>query len=121
MTSAHSKLGLLVLSIVSFVLAAGLLTPASGATGGIASQTSITTAAAFDVSPTLRALSKHPVQPSIEQLPNERGPVETNQVYTGDAVVQTSAGDGQIGSTIANFEGLSNVENPFQVQPPDPN
>jgi hypothetical protein len=58
------------------------------------------------------------------QLPRERGPSGTDRGFSGDGAVQSSAsrlGGPRIGAPLLTFEGLANVDNPFQVSPPDPN
>jgi len=47
--------------------------------------------------------------------------VPIDRGFAGDAAVQSVAGTAHIGAPIVNFEGLSNADNPFEVQPPDPN
>jgi hypothetical protein len=83
----------------------------------------VTKAAAFDVSKPLRQLARQALAvPSAHRLPRERGPAVADHGFTGDGAVQSStAATTQIGSTVANFEGLSNADNPFEVSPPDPN
>jgi hypothetical protein len=94
------------------------------------------TAAAFDVSPPLRDLARHPrsqlLLPSQElyEIRPERGPVGTDTGFAGDGAVQET-GTGTpfvptltIPSPTVNFEGLSNQDNfnvfGFRVNPPDP-
>jgi hypothetical protein len=113
----------------SGVLVAGLLASAAGASATTAPQAAkvlharVSKAVAFDVSPTLRALSRRAAShPKAHRLPPERGPAVADRGFSGDGAVQSSAPAApQIGSTIANFEGLSNADNPFEVAPPDPN
>lgn len=84
--------------------------------------------AAFDVSPTLRNLAskKHPV-PSLaedEEIRPDRGPVSTNQAFTGDGALQQGTVPSVISAPSRNFEGLSNQDNfnifGGRVNPPDP-
>lgn len=84
--------------------------------------------AAFDVSPTLRNLAskKHPV-PSLaedEEIRPDRGPVSTNQAFTGDGALQQGTVPSVISAPSGNFEGLSNQDNfnifGGRVNPPDP-
>jgi hypothetical protein len=84
----------------------------------------ISKAVAFDLSPPLRKLAhRAPATPRAHPLAPERGPIVTDRRFTGDGAVQSSARatSAQIAGTIANFEGLSNADNPFEVSPPDPN
>jgi hypothetical protein len=81
-------------------------------------------AVAFDVSRPLRALAaRTPTTAVPRRLPPERGPAVADRGFAGDGAVQSISGAAspQIGATLANFEGLANTENPFQVSPPDPN
>ncbi len=87
------------------------------------------TAAAFDVSPTLRDLANRPsLRNKAINLPEERGPVVKDSGYTGDGALQRDsareATAPQIPGTLANFEGLSNQDNfnifGGRVNPPDP-
>ena len=111
------------------VLVAGLLGPtvASAAQAGTAAnavplKARISKAVAFDVSPTLHSLARHPSAPGARvRIRQDRGPVPIDRGFTGDAAVQSVAGPAHIGAPVANFEGLSNADNPFEVQPPDPN
>ncbi len=115
--------------IAPAILLAGLVAPASpgsaaeNAPAQTLSDPRVTTAAAFDVSPTLRALARRAIPPpQPHPLPPERGPVVLDRGFEGDGAVQASVpATGAIGATIANFEGLSNADNPFEVSPPDPN
>jgi len=87
-------------------------------------------AVAQDVSPSLSALAKRdrPITPSTTRLTQERGapnaPGSAARSAGGDAALQSEAGTASIGSTLANFEGLSNQDNfttfGFRVNPPDP-
>jgi hypothetical protein len=125
MTLVHARKH--VLWIVPAVLVSGFVASASvGARTGpvvAASAPHVSRAAAFDVSPTLQALSRHPVLPSTPgHASAERGSAPTDRGFSGDAAVQSSVpAASQIGGTIANFEGLANADNPFEVSPPDPN
>jgi hypothetical protein len=110
------------------ILVAGLLAPtpigSAAASTQVVSPTQprVTKAVAFDVSPTLRALSRRAIPtPEARPLPPERGPIVSDRGFEGDAAVQSDASTTAIGATIANFEGLSNADNPFEVSPPDPN
>jgi hypothetical protein len=114
------------------LLAAGPLVSAPGgpahattaATSNV-SKARITTAAAFDLSPALRDLARRAqISGTPRRLHRERGPSGTDRGFTGDGAVQSSAtrlGGPRIGAPLVNFEGLANVDNPFQVSPPDPN
>jgi hypothetical protein len=92
-------------------------------------------AVAFDVSPALRDLvpSKKRFAPSatVVDVRPERGPVSPDKGYIPDGSLQTSSQVTAAGvsalaipSTMANFEGLSNLDNfnvfGFRVNPPDP-
>src|SRR6266487_1979317 len=96
----------------------------AGASSNI-SQARFTRAAAFDVSAPLRDLARRaPALGAARQLPRERGPSGTDRGFSGDGAVQSSAsrlGGPRIGAPLLTFEGLANVDNPFQVSPPDPN
>ena len=115
--------------IAPAILAIGLVTPA--ATGSAAPTTRapvalhdprISTAVAFDRSPTLRTLAKRAIPvPEAQALPPERGTIPADRGFSGDAAVQSTAAPLAVGDTVANFEGLSNADNPFEVSPPDPN
>jgi len=115
--------------LASALLVAGLLGSAAAGSATAAPKASkslhahVSKAAAFDVSPTLRKLARrHIALPTAHRLPPERGRAVPDRGFTGDGAVQSSVPTAaQIGSTIANFEGLSNADNPFEVSPPDPN
>jgi hypothetical protein len=113
-------------------LAAGPLVSAPGAPAHATTKASpdiskaqFTTAAAFDISPTLRDLARGVQAPVISRrLPRERGPAGRDRGFAGDGAVQSSAarvGGPRIASPLLTFEGLANTDNPFQVSPPDPN
>ncbi len=89
---------------------------------------------AFDVSPTLRDMAAQRITPAIspdtgddEDIREERGTPVTDLGFLGDGAVQNSVlpSSPAISGTLANFEGLSNVDNfnlfGFRVNPPDPN
>src|SRR5436853_3892832 len=87
-------------------------------------------AVAFDVSPALRSLplaKKHVADPSkLLEIRPERGPRAQSKGYkSGDAALQALSPAVAIPSPLANFEGLSNLDNfnifGFRVNPPDPN
>jgi hypothetical protein len=111
------------------VLVAGILGPAVAnaaqtgtAANAVPRKARISKAVAFDVSPTLRALARHASAPGAPvRIRQDRGPVPIDRGFAGDAAVQSVAGNAHIGAPAANFEGLSNADNPFEVQPPDPN
>jgi hypothetical protein len=98
------------------------------------------TAVAFDKTPALRDLAKSArlqartsagADELIEIRP-DRGPVPTDGGFNGDGALQGAAGRqaataglaATIPSPLANFEGMSNVDNfnifGFRVNPPDP-
>ncbi|GAA6525578.1 hypothetical protein [Intrasporangium sp. DVR] len=87
-------------------------------------------AAAQDVSPSLSALAKRDrsITPSTTRLTQEAGapkaPGSAARAAGRDPAVQSAAGTASIGSTLANFEGLSSKDNfdtfGFRVNPPDP-
>src|SRR5438132_12142442 len=80
-----------------------------------------TRAAAFDVSPTMRAIARQPAaHRAARPLPPERGPVVHGHGFAGDGAVQSAPGSGAIPAPSVSFEGLSNDDNPFHVAPPDP-
>lgn len=112
-------------AIATIAMVTGLLAPIAGASGGDAARaarTKVARAVAFDRSPTLRQLAKHPVTsaPSAAAL-RDRGAITVDARHVADAAIQSEIAVEQIGAPITNFEGLSNFDNPFQVQPPDPN
>ncbi len=85
-------------------------------------ETDVRHAAEFDVS---RAVSDLPVATpsgSASTLPAERGPAVPSTGFGGDGSIQSAAGGGgdAISPPIQNFEGISNLDNPFKVSPPDP-
>jgi hypothetical protein len=93
-------------------------------------------AAAFDVSPALTSIeaSRVPVldvQDEIVDVRPDRGPLPADTGYTGDGALagpsaraMTPAAELTVGAPMANFEGISNVDNfnlfGFRVNPPDP-
>src|SRR5262245_19576396 len=90
------------------------------------------TPAAFDVSPSLRAMAAAASTSASEEegddIDMEEGKPErdvdvVDHGFSGDSAVQTTAGTAAIGPTLANFEGLSNQDNfntfGFRVNPPD--
>jgi hypothetical protein len=88
------------------------------------------TAVAFDISPAMRDLPLA-VPLTLFSSPNEReirpegGPVAKDHGFSGDSAVQrTTTRLGTLSTNIPSpwltFEGLSNVNNPFLVAPPDP-
>src|SRR5919198_5558021 len=121
--------------ITGWALAAVLVTGVFGqAAGGSATAADrsgaksigprVSKAVAFDVSAPLRKLARRERVPSGPiRLPRERGPVVADRGFSGDGAVQATARSGnvRIGGTVADFEGLSNADNPFEVSPPDPN
>jgi hypothetical protein len=115
--------------ITSALVGVGIMVSGPASSGAPAKRAStsptprVTKAAAFDVSKPLRQLARQALAvPSAHRLPRERGPAVADHGFTGDGAVQSStAATTQIGSTVANFEGLSNADNPFEVSPPDPN
>jgi len=99
-----------------------------------------TEAVAFDKTASLRdmaqaaAASQAPRQSSkLRQIRPERGRVPRDRGYSGDGALQSDAQGSSssglpaaaINAPLANFEGLSNVDNfnifGFRVNPPDPN
>jgi hypothetical protein len=84
---------------------------------------------AFDVSPTLRQMAAQRQTPQIsdeENIREEEGDIATDQGYSADGAIQTSAPQApSIPNTLANFEGVRNEDNfhlfGFRVNPPDPN
>jgi hypothetical protein len=86
-----------------------------------------TSAAAFDVSPSMRDVAKRAgavQRTAAKALPPERGPAVADRGFAGDAAVQSSKTRTQavpeIAAPTVNFEGLRNTDNPFLVAPPDP-
>jgi hypothetical protein len=95
-------------------------------------------AVAFDVSPPLHVIAqqqhfrKAPLAPSAEpiEIRPERGPVAQDRGWSGDGALQGAGGQRlsqtalTIPAPLANFEGLSNLDNfnifGFRVNPPDP-
>lgn len=84
---------------------------------------------AFDVSPTLRKMAAERQTPQVseeENIREEEGVTATDQGYSADGAIQTSAPQTPaIPNTVANFEGVRNEDNfhlfGFRVNPPDPN
>jgi hypothetical protein len=119
------------------VLVAALLTPvrAAQAEPMIASgRPTVTAPAAFDTSKPLRQLAPargvtaaqaQDEQPDEEDALQKRLPEAVDHGFSGDGVVQSTAGTPGVGGTRANFEGLSNADNfallGGRVNPPDPN
>ena len=90
-----------------------------------------TAAAAHDTSPTLRSLAANHTNPHLADGPDsprenraEEVPDHPDNGFTGDPTTQDALPAAQVGSTIRNFEGLSNTDNfnlfGFRVNPPDP-
>ena len=87
-------------------------------------------AVAQDVSPPLTALAKRDrsISPSSARVTQERGapkaPGAAGGVAGRDAALQAEVGTAEIGSPLANFEGLRSQDNfdtfGFRVNPPDP-
>jgi hypothetical protein len=122
--------------VVTLVLIAGIVeTFAAGASASVRhvstlSRPDITQTAAFDVSPAVRDLAYAPTAaaPTASddlEVGSDRGPVDNDGNYSGDQARQDSRGSNNDGlQTIANFEGLKNLNNvPFFGHgwtPPDP-
>jgi hypothetical protein len=106
--------------VISAVLVTGLLGTVPAATGATSK---VTSAVAFDVSPALRELAKHPVTvtEADAERGDDRGKLTIDARHTPDGALQQSTPATTIGPTIANFEGLAQDDNPVGVQPPDPN
>lgn len=79
-------------------------------------------AVAFDISPQLRESARRAEQiPRAVPLHPDRGPIPTERGFSGDRAVQAAlVPTADIPRTTANFEGLANNDNPFEVSPPDP-
>ncbi len=106
--------------------------PTSAAAPDASAATSLephyTDAVAHDTSPRLSSLTNASVPTSRtesaqEERADEAGSAPDNG-FAGDPAVQSTAPPATIGSTRANFEGLSNQDNfnyyDFRVNPPDP-
>ena len=117
--------------------------PADAASPMASVQPRFSTAVAFDVSPSLRALvpaarlRMAPLALSADpvEIRPERGPVAKDQGYSGDGALQGDGGvrllvaaptiaAATISAPLLTFEGLSNQDNfdlfGFRVNPPDP-
>ena len=131
----HRLITLVAAFAVAISMAAALSVSAAPTKDSAASPAArFTSAAAFDVSPSLSEIAAQATRRSaaasdVLEIP-ERGPVVADTGYTGDGALQTakpSAGAQEapmIPGTIANFEGLSNQDNfniyGGRVNPPDP-
>jgi hypothetical protein len=131
----HRFITLVAAFAVAISMAAALSASAAPTKDSAASPAArFTSAAAFDVSPSLseiaaQATGRSAAASDVLEIP-ERGPVVADTGYSGDGALQTakpSAGAQEspmIPSTIANFEGLSNQDNfniyGGRVNPPDP-
>src|SRR5262245_8639741 len=131
------RLGKLAL-LCTGVLAAALLTPVDAAQAAPAimdSHPTVSGPAAFDTSKPLRELAppsaskaavtaQEPEEEDDDFL-EERLPEAVDHGFSGDSVVQNTAGTPSTGGTRANFEGISNNDNftvlGRRVNPPDPN
>jgi hypothetical protein len=82
--------------------------------------------AAFDTSKPLRELAKlkGPKATEKAEIRPDRGKVSADRGHARDAALQSSAATAALSAPVANFEGLSNVDNfnvfGFRVNPPDP-
>lgn len=112
--------------IVSAILALGvvqplLLGPATAEPTSDRLRPVIGKAAAFDVSPAARDVARQAPVPSSRVNPGERGQAVRDTGFTGDGAVQSAVvGSGPVVTPAANFDGIQNNDNPFQVSPPDP-
>jgi hypothetical protein len=110
------------LSLVSLAYAS----PASARPSGFYSApvAQFTTAVAFDVSRPVRSL---PVSPGanpfgiVRVMRDEEGPIARAISLNNDPVVQSFFGSDKLEPPELTFEGLKNLDNPFQVLPPDTN
>jgi hypothetical protein len=129
------------LALVGGVLVANASAATTTAAPGASIKPVFRTPAAFDVSPTLRtmaAAATHPhaaarLTPAVDEDGNDDIDMEEGKPerdvdvedhgFSGDSARQATAGTAAIGSTLANFEGLSNQDNfntfGFRVNPPD--
>jgi len=118
-------------------LVAVVLTPADPAQAGPTltnTHPTISGPAAFDTSRPLREVAPARAATTAQALDDEeeaedaleaRLPAPVDHGFSGDAAVQSTAGNPGTGGTRANFEGLSNADNfallGGRVNPPDPN
>jgi hypothetical protein len=98
-----------------------------------------TEAIAFDISPTMRSLSKKAAPQAADNPESEpldihpdRGPVVVDNGFSGDGAVKSASPATKLAansamaipSPLVNFEGISNTDNfnlfGFRVNPPDP-
>ncbi|HYY81097.1 MAG TPA: hypothetical protein VFD04_18235 [Actinomycetes bacterium] len=115
--------------LVAGLLVAGLLATAPAvAAAPSGPKARFARAAAFDVSPSMRALAaRAPAVRGRATLPAERGPAVRDHGYTGDAALQSAAtvtAAAEIPAPSASFEGLSGADNQALLGgipiPPDP-
>ncbi len=114
--------------VATTTLVASLLHPGGVATGAppVADPT-VSTAAAFDVSPPLRevaAAAPRSAAAAPDRLIPDRGPRTVDRGRPGDRAVQRTKPTRTLSGPRANFEGLSNQDNftvlGVRVNPPDP-
>ncbi len=106
-------------------------TVAAAGPGNAAPKAEFSQALAFDVSPSMSAVSARPQRMQSQGLGTqefeirpERGPVAPYKGHHGDGALQSESPAAAIAPPLANFEGLSNQDNfnifGFRVNPPDP-
>lgn len=116
--SAWFVSGLLVISVVQ-PLTVG---PAAAEPTSEVSAPTFSTAVAFDTSRPVSEMARAGSGAVTPGAVGERGSAVPDSGFRGDGAVQSRAGTADdLSAPIRNFEGASNLDNPFKVSPPDPN
>ncbi|HEX9075951.1 MAG TPA: hypothetical protein VF932_09235, partial [Anaerolineae bacterium] len=129
---------ILIVLLVLGVLVSAATAPASAAPNLAPPSPKFTEAVAFDVSPALRDVTAR-AQPQVagpqaaeKEIRPDRGPTVNDKGFSGDGALRdagamlapTTGVAATIPSPLANFEGLSSLDNfnayGFRVNPPDP-
>jgi hypothetical protein len=127
---------LAIIVLVSSFGAVQAAPPATAQVQQVSAEPRFSSAVAFDVSPALRdlAVTAKQATPSaqakrLREIRPDRGPVYKDKGYSGDDALQAGVRRQApeklaIPAPLANFEGLSNLDNfntfGFRVNPPDP-
>lgn len=116
--SAWFVVGLLVVSLIQPLT----MGPAAAEPMSEVSAPQFSTAVAFDTSRPVSEIARAASRVSTRgAVPGERGSAVPDSGFEGDGAVQSKAGTSDdLSPPIQNFEGASNLDNPFRVSPPDP-